>query len=97
MGKTSDSFLHHAISNTTQYSEGWRQICQELITTREALAELWHATNELHNQSFKSDNAVDWDRFKGAMDAARPDCTKATVGRGKQCILKEEHEGGCVW
>lgn len=37
---TSRAFLEHAVSNSTQYSEGWRQICQELLDARDRIAEL---------------------------------------------------------
>lgn len=32
---TEESFLRHAVSNSTQYSEGWRKICQELLDARD--------------------------------------------------------------
>lgn len=37
---TSESFLRHAVSNKTQYSEGWRQVCQELLDARARVATL---------------------------------------------------------
>lgn len=39
MDETSDDFLRHAVANSTQFSPGWRQVCQELLDARLALAE----------------------------------------------------------
>lgn len=41
---TENSFLEHAVRTPSQYSEGWRQICQELLDARARLKELEGAT-----------------------------------------------------
>lgn len=100
MGKTSDSFLKHAVSNKTQYSEGWRQICQELLDERAKNKELWEATQALWEESFASSSNEVWDRFKAAMDASHPLCGKKNPAEEfdfSTCTLKRGHEDGCVW
>lgn len=99
MGKTSDSFLKHAVSNTTQYTEGWRQICQELLDERAKNKELWEAVDALRDASFNSSDGAVWDRFDAAMDACHPLCDKRQEGTFdfSTCTLKRDHQGDCVW
>lgn len=37
---TSNAFLKHAISNSTQYTPGWQQVCRELLEARARITEL---------------------------------------------------------
>jgi hypothetical protein len=37
---TPDGFLRHAVSNSTQYSAGWQQVCQELLDARAEISRL---------------------------------------------------------
>lgn len=34
MEATSNGFLEHVVSNGTQYTDGWRKVCQELLDSR---------------------------------------------------------------
>lgn len=50
MEPTPKNFLEHAVRNSTQYTAGWRQVCQELLDARARIEALESNVRDLEER-----------------------------------------------